>query len=158
MKITIICVGKLKEKFFKDAVDEYAKRLSRFARLEIAEVPDCKIPENASKKEELAVLEKEKAAILARIKPGSLVAAMCVEGKPYSSEELADTISSAAMHGGHITFIIGGSLGLAKEIKSLSDIKISFGRITLPHQLMRVVLTEQLYRAFKINANECYHK
>lgn len=158
MKVTVICVGKLKEKYLKDAVNEYSKRISRFAKLEIIELPDEKIPENAGEKLESKVLSAEGDLILSKIKSDSVVCSMCVEGKLVSSEELAETIGSAAMTKGHITFIIGGSLGLDERIKQLSQKKVSFGRITLPHQLMRVVLLEQIYRAFKINAHETYHK
>lgn len=158
MKVTVICVGKLKEKYLKDAVNEYSKRISRFAKLEIIELPDEKIPENAGEKLESRVLSAEGDLILSKIKSDSIVCSMCVEGKLVSSEELAETIGSAAMTKGHITFIIGGSLGLDERIKQLSQKKVSFGRITLPHQLMRVVLLEQIYRAFKINAHETYHK
>ncbi len=158
MKVTVICVGKLKEKYLKDAVNEYSKRISRFAKLEIIELPDEKIPENAGEKLESKVLSAEGDLILSKIKSDSVVCSMCVEGKLVSSEELAETIGSAAMAKGHITFIIGGSLGLDERIKQLSQKKVSFGRITLPHQLMRVVLLEQIYRAFKINAHETYHK
>ena len=158
MKVTIICMGKLKEKYLKDAIDEYAKRISRFAKLEIIELPDEKIPENAGEKLENKVLSAEGDLILSKLKQDSVICSMCVEGKLISSEELAELIDGAAMTKGHITFIIGGSLGLDERIKNVSQNRISFGRITLPHQLMRVVLSEQIYRAFKINAHETYHK
>lgn len=158
MKVTIICMGKLKEKYLKDAIDEYAKRISRFAKLEIIELPDEKIPENAGEKLESKVLSAEGDLILSKLKQDSVICSMCVEGKLISSEELAELIDGAAMTKGHITFIIGGSLGLDERIKNISQNRISFGRITLPHQLMRVVLSEQIYRAFKINAHETYHK
>lgn len=158
MNITIICVGKLKEKYLKDAIAEYSKRLYRFASFEIIEIPDKKIPDNAGEKIELQILEKEGEAILSKIKNNSYVIAMCVEGKLISSEELAEEIKKSAMRNPNITFVIGGSLGLSDAVKKRADIRVSFGRITLPHQLMRVVLSEQIYRAFKINANETYHK
>lgn len=158
MNITIIAVGKIKEKYFTDAVNEYAKRMSRFAKFNIIEVADEKIPDNASEKEQLAVKEKEGAKILARLPKGAYTAAMCIEGKAVSSEQLAATIQTVTMSNSHMVFIIGGSLGLSDEVKSRADAKLSFGKITLPHQLMRVVLAEQLYRAFKINNNESYHK
>ena len=158
MNITIICVGKLKEKYLKEAVLEYTKRLSRFAKVEIIELPDEKIPDKASKKEEEQVLSKEGNLILSKIKDTSFVVAMCVEGKLISSEEMSELCQQAAMQKGHITFIIGGSLGLDERVKKRADRCISFGRITLPHQLIRVVLAEQVYRAFKISNGEVYHK
>ena len=156
--ITIIAVGKVKEGYFTDAVNEYKKRLSRFAKVEIIEVNDEKIPDNASEKEKTAILEREGAAVLGKIPAGAYVAAMCIEGKMTSSEALAEIIADAAMTRGKIAFVIGGSLGLSDAVKARADARISFGRITLPHQLMRVVLAEQIYRAFKINNNENYHK
>lgn len=158
MNISIICVGKLKEKYLKDAVSEYLKRLSRFAKVEIIELPDEKIPDNSTYKIEQQILNTEGNAILSKIKKNSYVAAMCIEGKAVSSKDMADLVNTAAMQSGHLTFIIGGSLGLDDRVKKSANQCISFGRITLPHQLMRVVLTEQIYRAFKINANETYHK
>ena len=158
MKITVICVGKLKEDYLKSAVSEYSKRLSRFADFEIIEVPDQKIPDNAGEKIEAQILTKEGETILSKIKNNSYVIAMCVEGKLISSEELASEIKDISMSSSNITFIIGGSLGLSENVKKRADKRISFGKITLPHQLMRVVLSEQIYRAFKINANEAYHK
>lgn len=158
MNISIICVGKLKEGYLKSAINEYSKRLSRFANFEIIEVPDQKIPDNAGEKLEEQILQKEGDMILSKIKNNSYVIAMCVEGKLISSEELAYEIRNVSMSTSNITFIIGGSLGLCETVKKRADKRISFGKITLPHQLMRVVLSEQIYRAFKINANEAYHK
>ena len=158
MRVSVICVGKLKEKYLKDAVSEYEKRLSRFCSFEIIEVADSKIPENASEAECEKVLEQEGEKILSKIKPNSFVIAMCVEGKQVSSEQLADEIKNISFQTGNIIFIIGGSLGLCDDVKKRANICLSFGKITLPHQLMRVVLTEQIYRTFKINANETYHK
>lgn len=158
MYITILCVGKIKEKFYRDAIDEYKKRLSRFAKIEITEVKDEKIPDNASEKEMDAVLEKEGNLILSKIPKNSAVIAMCIEGEPVSSTDLAEKLNVLSMKSSNITFVIGGSLGLWEKVKKAADMRISFGKITLPHQLMRVVLTEQIYRAFKINANESYHK
>lgn len=158
MNITVICVGKLKERYLKDALQEYAKRLSRFAKLDILELPDRKIPENASKAQEAEVLKKEGEEILAKIKPNSYVISLCIEGKELSSTELAEKMRDISMISGNITFIIGGSLGLSDAVKVASSLRLSFGKITLPHQLMRVVLLEQIYRAFKINNNEAYHK
>lgn len=158
MNINIISVGKIKEKYFTAAIDEYAKRLSRFVKLNITEVPDEKIPDNASGKEMELVKEKEGAKILAKLPQNSFVVTLCIEGKELSSEELAEKISDISMTSSNITFIIGGSLGLADAVKCKSNLRLSFGRMTLPHQLMRVVLLEQIYRAFKINNNESYHK
>ena len=158
MNITLITVGKLKEKFFKDAVSEYLKRLSRFGKIEIIEIPDEKIPDNVSDKQAETIKIKEGANILRHIKDNSFFITMCIEGREFSSEELAAEIAGISMKTGHITIAIGGSLGLSDEVKKASKLRVSLGRITLPHQLMRVVLLEQLYRAFKINANESYHK
>lgn len=158
MKITVIAVGKIKEKFFTDAVSEYKKRLSRFCTLDIIEVKDEKIPENASEKETLLVLQKEGEAILAKIPKNSFKIAMCIEGTQLSSTELSEKLGGIKLENSDIVFIIGGSLGLCQKVKSCADMCISFGKITLPHQLMRVVLLEQIYRAFKIGANETYHK
>ncbi len=158
MNITVICVGKIKEKFFQDAISEYKKRLSRFAKTEIIEVKDEKTPDAPSARETELILEKEGALILSKIPKDSFVISMCIEGKGLSSTEIADKFKEISMHKSHITLIIGGSLGLSEKVKGISDMRLSFGKITLPHQLMRVVLLEQVYRAFKINANESYHK
>lgn len=157
MNINIVCVGKIKEKYLKDAIAEYSKRISRFAKLEITELADEKIPENASDKQEEAVKAKEGDEILARIKDGYTVA-LCVEGKQLSSECLAAKMSDVCMNNSRITFVIGGSLGLDERVKKAADLKLSFSEMTFPHQLMRVILLEQIYRAFKINAGEKYHK
>lgn len=158
MNITVICVGKLKEKYLKEAVLEYSKRLSRFAKLDIIELPDCKIPDNASSAQERDVLEKEGDLILSKIKPASYVIAMCIEGKQLSSTEFAQKIQEISFTSSNIVFIIGGSLGLSDKVKQSANLHLSFGKITLPHQLMRVILLEQVYRGFKINNNEAYHK
>lgn len=158
MNITVICVGKIKEKFFTDAISEYEKRLSRFCKLDIVEVKDLKIPDNASEKECETILEKEGELILSKIPKSSYIIPLCIEGKQFSSPELAEKISEVMVEKSHITFIIGGSLGMTDAVKKLGNLKLSFGKMTLPHQLMRVVLLEQIYRAFKINAKESYHK
>lgn len=157
MNITIIAAGKLKEKYFGDAIAEYKKRLSRFVKLEIIEVPDEKIPDNASDKQCDAIRKKEGQMMLAHYKSGFSIA-LCVEGDTLSSEALAERIAKASMQNSRITFFIGGSLGLSDEVKRAANLRLSFGRMTLPHQLMRVVLLEQIYRSYKINANESYHK
>lgn len=158
MNINIIAVGKVKEKYLAAAADEYAKRLSRFTRLNIIEIADEKIPGNASEKELERIKNKEGEKILARLSENSFVTALCIEGAPLSSEEIAGKISAVSMTHSDITFIIGGSLGLSDAVKAKSQLRLSFGKVTLPHQLMRVVLLEQIYRAFKINYNEIYHK
>ncbi len=158
MNITVIGVGKIKEKYFTAAIEEYAKRLSRFVKLNIIEVADEKIPENASEKENEAVKEKEGIRILSKIPQSSFVVTLCIEGEELSSEKFAKKIAGTSMTASSITFIIGGSLGLSDTVKAASDLRLSFGKMTLPHQLMRVVLLEQIYRAFKINNNETYHK
>ena len=157
MNIDIIAVGKIKEKFFRDAVEEYSKRLSAFIKLSLTEIPDEKIPDNASVKVIEKIKETEGKKILSKIKDGAVVA-MCIEGKEYSSEELASFLERTSNTASRITFVIGGSLGLSDEVKARSDLRMSFGRITLPHQLMRVVLAEQIYRGYKIINNQSYHK
>lgn len=159
MKIKIICIGKLKEKYLKDGVDEYLKRLKRFCDTEICELPDIRIPENATLAECSAVIEKEADKILEKMSKSAYIISLCVEGKQLSSEELAEKISSVILGGkSNIDIIIGGSLGLSPRIKEISDFKLSFSKMTFPHQLMRLILAEQIYRSFKINANEEYHK
>ncbi len=159
MKIRIICVGKIKEKYLKDAIAEYAKRLSRFCTFEVCELSDEKIPDNPSPAECEQVLKSEGEAILKRISKDSYVISLCVEGKSMSSEEFASKMRSITIGGkSTIDLIIGGSLGLHDSVKSRSDLKLSFSSFTFPHQLMRLILAEQIYRAFKINANEEYHK
>lgn len=157
MNIKIICVGKLKEKFLQDASKEYEKRLGRFCKLEIIEIPDRKNPDMESKKLCLEVMEKEGRDILSKIKQ-EYVIALCIEGKKLSSEALADKIEKLKGTAGKITFIIGGSLGLSDEVKERADEKISFSDMTFPHGLARVLLLEQVYRGFKIISGESYHK
>ncbi len=159
MHIRIIAVGKLKEKFFADAVSEYEKRLSRFAKTEIMQIPDSKIPEKASSAEEEAVLRTEGDKILEKIPQNAYVYALCVEGKQVSSEGFASELRELALSGSSdVCFIIGGSLGLDPRVKARAQKRLSFSQMTFPHMLMRVVLLEQIYRAFKINNNESYHK
>lgn len=159
MKIKIICVGKLKEKYLKDGILEYTKRLSRFCKIEIIEVNDEKIPDNASKSQEDIVIKNEGEKILKHIQKGEYIISLCVEGKNISSTDLADNLKSITLSGNStIAFIIGGSLGIDEKIKNMSDYKLSFSKMTFPHQLMRLILLEQIYRAFKINSNEEYHK
>ena len=158
MKVSILCVGKRKEKFYTDAIAEYAKRMTRFADFEIVEVADERIADNASDKEKELIKEREGEKLLGKLKPDSYAIALCIEGKMLSSTELAQTIQSAYNRTNHITFIIGGSLGLSDAVKSRCSLHLSFGRMTLPHQLMRVVLSEQIYRSFMINQGSQYHK
>lgn len=159
MKIKIICIGKLKEKYLKDGVEEYVKRIKRFANVEIIELGDERIPDNASDAEceKIKIVEGEK--ILAKINNNEYIISLCVEGTIISSEQLAQKMSTVMVGGCNcITFIIGGSLGLSDKVKNASHFKLSFSKMTFPHQLMRMVLCEQVYRSFKINANESYHK
>ena len=159
MKITLITVGKIKEKYLKDAIAEYSKRLSRYCKLEIVEVADEKTPDGASENVERQIREKEGQRILAQIKDGAYVLALAIEGKMLSSEELAGKIQKLGVEGkGHLVFVIGGSLGLSKEVMDRADYALSFSKMTFPHQLMRVILLEQIYRGFKIIAGEPYHK
>ncbi len=159
MKITIISVGRIKEKFYTDAIAEYAKRLTKYCKLEQIEVPDEKAPENLSDKEALQIKDKEGDRILAKVPDGAYVICLAIEGKNLSSEELADKIGQLGVNGdSHIVFIIGGSLGLSTKVLSRADFKLSFSRMTFPHQLMKVVLVEQVYRAYRINMNHAYHK
>ena len=159
MKITILCVGKIKEKFFRMAVDEYVKRLGRYCQLEIVETPDEKTPDGASPKEEEQIKEKEGERLLKNIKPSAYVIALAIEGKSRSSEELADKLERLGVSGNsHIMFIIGGSLGLSENVLKRADMLLSFSRMTFPHQLMRVILLEQIYRSFRIIQGEPYHK
>lgn len=159
MNINIIAVGKLKEKYWTAAMEEYIKRLGRFAKVNIIELADKKIPDNASVKEEIQVIESEGEQILARIKDSHFVFALCVEGTQLDSVEFSKKLSSVSLSGKNdIDFIIGGSLGLSDAVKKRADFKLSFSKMTFPHQLMRVVLAEQIYRCFKILNNETYHK
>lgn len=163
MNISIICVGKLKEKYLKDAVAEYSKRLSRFCKLNIIEVPDEKTPDNASIKEEILIKEKEGTAILKQLpttgSQNSYIIVLDLKGELLSSEELASSINKITLSGkSDIFFIIGGSLGISQDVLNRSDFKLCFSKMTFPHQLMRVFLLEQIYRSFKIINGEPYHK
>jgi len=159
MNINIVAVGKIKEKYLKDAISEYTKRLSRFCKVNIIEIPDESTSDNPNDSEKAAVLSKEGAKILSALKNTDVLVSLCVEGKQMPSEKFAEFISTECVKGANtFTFVIGGSLGLSEEIKNISKLKLSFSQMTYPHQLMRVILLEQIYRAFKINANETYHK
>ena len=159
MKIKIVTVGKLKEKYLKDGIAEYSKRISRFATIEISELADEKTPDRASDSENAKILDVEGNRILSKIGDREFVVVLAIEGKTLSSEELSKQLEQASINGfSTLTFVIGGSLGLSKEVKKRANLSVSFGRLTLPHQLMRLVLTEQIYRAFTIQQGSPYHK
>ena len=158
MNGAIICVGKLREKYFAGAAEEYLKRLSRFGKFEIVELPDLPEPQNASAAQQMQIMEKEGENILSRIRQGDRVIAMCIDGPQYDSEAFARHLAENEMKGGRQVFVIGGSLGLSKAVIQRADEKISLSKMTFPHQLARVLLLEQIYRACKINAGERYHK
>jgi 23S rRNA (pseudouridine1915-N3)-methyltransferase len=159
MKISIICVGKVKEKFYRMAIDEYVKRLGRYCKLEIIEVADEKTPDNASDHEVALIKDKEGERILKNLRRDGTIIALAIEGKMLSSEQLADKISRLGIGGeSHIQFIIGGSLGLSDNVLKEADLLLSFSKMTFPHQLMRVILLEQVYRSYRIIQGEPYHK
>lgn len=159
MKISIVAVGKLKEKYLKQGIQEYVKRLTPYANVEIIEVPDEKAPETLSEAEMEEVKQKEGERILAKLSPDTYVITLEIEGKSISSEQLANKLDELSTYGrSKIAFIIGGSLGLSKAVTQRSDFSLSFSKMTFPHQLMRLILLEQVYRAMKINRGEPYHK
>ena len=159
MNITVIAVGKIKEKYYTDAVKEYAKRLGRYCRLHILEVADEQTPDGAGQALEDQIRQKEGQRILKNLKEDSYVIALAIQGKKLSSEAFADKMEQLAISGrSHITFIIGGSLGLSPEVLKRADYLLSFSDMTFPHQLMRVVLLEQVYRCYRIIHHEPYHK
>ena len=159
MKITILTVGKIKEKYLKDAINEYSKRLSKYCKLEIIEVADEKTPDNASEVVEEGIRNKEGERLLKYIKDDAFVITLEINGKLLTSEELSDKINKLGIGGtSHIIFVIGGSIGLGKEVLKRSNFALSFSKMTFPHQLMRVILLEQVYRSYRIINNEPYHK
>lgn len=159
MKIKIVTVGKLKEKYLKDGIAEYSKRISRFATVEMVELADEKTPDRASDSENEKILDLEGNRILSKIGDREFVIVLAIEGKTLSSEEFSKQLEQASINGfSTLTFVIGGSLGLSKEVKKRANLSVSFGHLTLPHQLMRLVLTEQIYRAFTIQQGSPYHK
>lgn len=159
MNIRIVCVGKLKEKYLKEACDEYVKRLTKYCRLDIIELKEAKLPENASLADEEKVKIDEGKAILSKLFEKEYVITLAVLGKQLSSIELAEKISNLGVSGNaDIAFVIGGSLGLSEEVSKRSNFSLSFSKLTFPHQMMRVLVLEQIYRAFKIARNENYHK
>ena len=159
MKIKVVTVGKLKEKYLKDGITEYSKRISRFAKLEMIELADEKTPDRASESENQKILGIEGQRILSKVGDRDFVIVLAIEGKTFSSEEFSKQLEEASIKGfSTLTFIIGGSLGLAQDVKKRANFSVSFGRLTLPHQLMRLVLVEQIYRAFTIQQGSPYHK
>lgn len=157
--VNIICIGKIKEKYWTDAIAEYAKRLKAFCKLNIIELDEEKIQNNPNDAQIKTVIEAEGKRILSKLAKNSYVVTLCIEGKTISSPDFAKVIAESALMGkSNIDFIIGGSWGLSEEVKSRSDFKLSMGRMTYPHQMARVILTEQIYRAFEINSNGKYHK
>ena len=158
MNTAIVCVGRLKEKYWRDAAAEYEKRLSRFGKYETIEVGDLPEPQNASPALEAQLRQKEGEAILAKLRQDDIVVALCIDGRRLDSVELADQLRRYADTGRRVAFVIGGSLGLSPEVIAHANMKLSFSPMTFPHQLARVMLLEQVYRACKINAGERYHK
>ena len=159
MKITLLTVGKIKEKFYQDAISEYSKRLSRYCKLNVIEVPDEKTPDKASETLEEQIKEKEGQRILSKLSEDAYTIVLAIDGKNPDSVELAEKIQTLGVNGtSHIQFIIGGSLGLHDSVLKKADFKLSFSRMTFPHQLMRVILLEQIYRSYRIISGEPYHK
>ena len=158
MNAAIVCVGKMKEKYWRDAAAEYEKRLSRFLRLETIELPDLPEPVNSSPAIEAQIRQREGEAILAKLRPDDIVVALCIEGKQLDSVALSAQLARYADTGRRVAFVIGGSLGLSPEVVARANMKLSFSPMTFPHQLARIMLLEQVYRACKIGAGERYHK
>ena len=158
LSINIICVGKIKEKYLKDAIDEYSKRLSKYCKLNITELADEKIPDKLYPKLEQEIKTKECNNILNHIKKDSFVIALDLRGKEFTSEEFSKKLENISMENSHITFLIGGSLGLTEDLLKICNLKICFSKMTFPHQLIRIFLLEQIFRAFKIKNDETYHR
>lgn len=159
MKITVLAVGKVKESFYREAVMEFKKRLSRYVKLEILETPDEKTPDQASMQDQVRIKEREGERLLKLLQEDAYVIALAIEGKMYDSPELAEKIRTLGVNGkSHIVFIIGGSLGLSDAVLKRADLRLSFSKMTFPHQLMRVVLLEQIYRSYRMIHHEPYHK
>ena len=159
MKISVLTVGKIKEKYLRDAIAEYSKRLSRYCKLEIIEVSDEKTPDNASETVEEAIRNKEGERLLKYIRDDAFVITLEIAGEQLTSEKFAEKINTLGIRGtSHIPFVIGGSIGLGKEVLKRSDYALSFSKMTFPHQLMRVILLEQIYRSYRIISGEPYHK
>ncbi len=158
-RVTVLCVGKLKEKFYIDAAAEYVKRLQRSCKLDIVELPEYRLPEEPSRAEIQKALQAEGASIRERLPKGGAVVALCIEGKPCSSEELSRRMADFGVQGKtQITFLIGGSVGLSEDVKKLADWRLSMSPMTFPHHMARIMLLEQLYRAYQIAAGTKYHK
>ena len=160
LRVNLICIGRIKEKYYTDAIAEYSKRLSAFCKFQIIELPEERIRSNTPNASQIdEVLEAEGKRMLQKISPSDYVIAMCIEGKLLSSEELSKKLDEVALGGkSAVDFIIGGSYGLSAEVKSRADLRLSMSRMTFPHQLARVILSEQIYRAFEISTNGKYHK
>lgn len=159
MKITILCVGKIKESYLREAIAEYSKRLSRYAELQIVEVADEKTPDDASPATDVKILQTEGERLLRALRKDAYTVVLAIDGKGLSSVQLSEKIDALTVSGvSHIQFVIGGSLGLAPEVIAAADFRLSFSAMTFPHQLMRVILLEQIYRAFRIRTGEPYHK
>ena len=158
-KVTILCVGKLKEKFYADAAAEYVKRLSRWCALEVIELPEARLPETPSPAEIRRALAEEASAIGGRLARGTAIIALCIEGTELSSPQLAERLNAFAVSGAsQLTFLIGGSVGLSEELKGRADLRLSMSPMTFPHHLARIMLLEQIYRAYQIQAGTKYHK
>lgn len=158
LSLKIICVGTLKESYFRDAVAEYSKRLSAFCKLSVVQLKEARVPDSPSEKEIAMALDDEAKSILAEMSPRAYKIAMCVEGKQLSSEKLAEKLSSVQADHSEVCFVIGSSHGLPNKVKTACDMRLSFSELTFPHQLLRVILLEAVYRSFNINAGTKYHK
>ena len=159
LTVNIICIGKLKEKYWVDAIKEYSKRLGAFCKFSIIELSECKTNQDPNEKQIAHILEEEGKSILSKIKPNDYTVAMCIEGKIISSEDLSKLIDNVQIDGkSTMNFVIGGSWGLSDEVKKIANYKMSMGKMTFPHQMARVMLTEQTYRGFQISSNGKYHK
>lgn len=157
--VIVLCVGKLKEKFYLDACAEYQKRLGRYCKLTVLELPEERLPDDPSEAQIAAALDREADAIEAKLPRGGAVIALCVEGKPMSSEQLSETMARCAMRGAsQLTFLIGGSFGLSERVKTRAELRLSMSPMTFPHHLARVMLLEQIYRAYQIQTGTKYHK
>lgn len=158
LTINVLCIGKIKEKFFKDSINEYSKRLSKYCKLNILELPDEKIPDKTNLNIENEIKSRECNNIINHLKKDSYIICLDLKGKEYTSEEFSKNIENISMQSSNITFIIGGSLGLNENILNMSNQKICFSKMTFPHQLIRIFLLEQLFRSFKISNGETYHR
>ncbi|MBR3955560.1 MAG: 23S rRNA (pseudouridine(1915)-N(3))-methyltransferase RlmH [Clostridia bacterium] len=158
LPVTILTVGRLKDRFFEDASTEYMKYLKQFAKTEIVEIPAATLPDNPAQSQIQSALDKEAELLLKRIPDSAFVAALCIEGKQYSSEDMAEMLKTNQQTGKPVFFIIGGSYGLAETVKKRANVRLSMSRMTFPHRLARIMLLEQIYRGFTINAGKTYHK